>query len=131
MVMGSCTARIISTKPRHLFQNYPTYFSEPRRYRSSSAHFKPSNNKPHLTTHGKSGTVNGYPYPLTFQKTLENQFKGLLADCHTGKRGSRYAKNRKANPEMTFWEVGNSLPKFQMEHKLKGTDMPSGKSDKK
>jgi hypothetical protein len=32
---------------------------------------------------------------------------------------------------MKLWEIGNSMPKFQIENKIKASDSPSGIVDKK
>jgi hypothetical protein len=79
--------------------------------------------------------------PLSLpQKFLVDKFRKILETHHTGQKGRQYAKfskakyqfqgqpnikalqiglkiydQSKANPEMTLWEIGSSLPQFQVE----------------
>lgn len=95
--------------------------------------------------------------PLYLQKKIIlKRFKELLDERHKGRRGYQLAKRskaryqvkgqpnvpaikqalevydfRKSNPGMKLWEIGNALPKFQMEHKIKASDTQSEKQDKK
>lgn len=89
--------------------------------------------------------------PLSLpQKFLVDRFRKILEAHHTGKKGKQYAKQSKAkyqfqgqpnikalqiglkvydeakaNPELTLWEIGSSLPQFQVELKqFKGKEIP-------
>jgi hypothetical protein len=90
------------------------------------------------------------------KKLILRRFKELLDKRHKGKRGHQLAKRskaryqvkgqpnipaikqalevydfKKANPKMKLWEIGNSIPKFQMENKIKTSDTESQITDKK
>ncbi len=43
----------------------------------------------------------------------------------------RVSTVQQANPDMKLWEIGNAMPKFQMEQKIKTSDTPSQIVDKK
>lgn len=89
--------------------------------------------------------------PLSLpQKFLVDKFRKILEAHHTGEKGRQYAKfskakyqfqgqpnikalqiglkvydQAKANPEMTLWEIGASLPQFQLElEQYKGGEIP-------
>jgi len=90
------------------------------------------------------------------KKLILRRFKELLDERHKGKRGFQLAKRskahyqvkgqpnipaikqalevydfKKANPKMKLWEIGNAIPKFQMENKIKTSDTDSQITDKK
>jgi hypothetical protein len=90
------------------------------------------------------------------KKLLIRRFKEFLDVAHKGKRGKQLAKQgggkyqfkgqpnipalrlglqvyeyKQANPDMKLWEIGNSMPKFQMAQKIKTSDTPSEIVDKK
>ena len=95
--------------------------------------------------------------PLNLPKSLLiRRFKEFLNASHKRKRGERLSKEsnakyqikgqpnipalklglevyefRQANPKMKLWEIGNSIPKFQMAQKIKAGDTPSIIADKK
>lgn len=89
--------------------------------------------------------------PLSLpQKFLVDRFRKILETHHTGKKGKQYAKQSKAkyqfqgqpnikalqiglkvydeakaNQELTLWEIGSSLPQFQVElREFKGKEIP-------
>ena len=89
--------------------------------------------------------------PLSLpQKFLVDRFRKILEAHHTGEKGRQYAKvskakyqfqgqpnikalqiglrvydQAKANPEMTLWEIGSSLPQFQEElREYRGGEIP-------
>jgi hypothetical protein len=90
------------------------------------------------------------------KKLLLRRFKEFLDVAHKGKRGKQLAKEgggkyqfkgqpnipalrlglqvyefKQANPNMKLWEIGNSMPNFQMEQKIMTSDTPSQIVDKK
>ena len=90
------------------------------------------------------------------KKTILRRFKELLDERHQGKRGHQLAKRSKAryqikgqpnipaikqafevyefkqaNPDLKLWEIGNSIPRLQMANKLKSSDTPSERADKR
>jgi hypothetical protein len=90
------------------------------------------------------------------KKIILRRFKDLLDERHQGKRGHQLAKIsnahykvkgqpnipaikqaleiydfRLANPGLKLWEIGNAIPRLQMANKLKPSDTPSERSDKK
>lgn len=90
------------------------------------------------------------------KKIIEKQIREILVEYHKGKRGHQNAKKSKAkykisgqpnvsalrqglivydywkaHPELTLWEIGNELPSFQMEHKIKRGDTQAEKTAKK
>lgn len=96
-------------------------------------------------------------FPLYFPKRyLERQFKALLAEHHTGKRGRQVAKQSKAkyrvkgqpnipaikqalevydywlaHPEKKLWEIGNEIPRLQISNKLAADTTKAIDTDKK
>jgi len=90
------------------------------------------------------------------KKTILRRFKELLDERHQGKRGHQLAKRSKArypvkgqpnipaikqalevydfklaNPGLKLWEIGNAIPRLQLENKLKTSDTPSQRADKR
>jgi len=90
------------------------------------------------------------------KKTILRRFKELLDERHQGRRGHQLAKKTKAryqvkgqpnipaikqalevydftlaNPDLKLWEIGNSIPRLQMANKLKSTDTPGERADKR
>ena len=87
---------------------------------------------------------------------LEKRFKQILDVEHKGKRGVQLAKKskakyrfngqpnieglrvalqvydfKKANPDMRLFDIGNALPKFQLQHKFVDGETYSEREDKK
>ena len=96
-------------------------------------------------------------FPINLPKRfLEKRFRELLVELHPGKPGRQLAKKSKAkykvrgqlniyslklalevydfkvaNPKLKLWEIGNAIPKFYLEQKIKSLDTPSTLVDKK
>jgi hypothetical protein len=96
-------------------------------------------------------------FPINLPKNLlEKRFKQILDVEHKGKRGVQLAKKsrakyrfngqpnieglrvalqvydfKKANPEMRLFDIGNALPKFQLQHKFVDGETYSEREDKK
>ena len=90
------------------------------------------------------------------KKTILRRFKELLDERHQGRRGHQLAKRssahykvkgqpnipaikqalevydfKLANPGLKLWEIGNAIPRLQLENKLKTSDTPSQRADKR
>lgn len=92
--------------------------------------------------------------PLNLPKRfLNKKLREILSEHHTGKKGHQFAKKSRAkykvqgqpnipgikqtlavydfwldHPELTLWEIGNQLPRFMMNNKIKPKDL--NKTDK-
>lgn len=95
--------------------------------------------------------------PLALPKRfLLKKTREILSKVHSGRRGVQAAKasraqfqisgqpnvpaltialrvfdHWKANPQMPLWQIGNSLPKFQMEHRIRSDDSAGDRTNKK
>lgn len=90
------------------------------------------------------------------KKIILNRLKELVDEKHSGRRGHQLAKKSKAkyrvrgqpnvpaikqalavydfysaNPNLKLWEIGNLMPKFQMEHKIDPDDTKEVVTNKK
>lgn len=96
-------------------------------------------------------------FPINLPKNLlEKRFKQILDTEHKGKRGIQLAKKsrakyrfngqpnieglrvalqvydfKKANPDMRLFDIGNEIPKFQLQHKFVDGETYSEREDKK